>query len=616
MGNKRIITFFLTGIALCLVILLVGRNSRRVLVVPDKRASLLFRERLDDLTAISIEHGGQRIEIRSDGVRWSMLAPVAASVDQGAVSRLLHGFEGVVVEDRLSFDELRKRSLSVADYGLHSARARIVFQKPGRAISILFGGFSATDHEVYVRKNGSDQVLAIPRQVYEVIPKDANALRSRQLIDCDRALVSSIDIRRPGHPFIRLVKESGSWLIEQPISARASAERVNDFLDNFFEVRVFKFAWPTLDNVMEVADFESALKMRKGLYGLDDETGTTIQVYTLDGGSDSKVVIGRRSEKAGEPVYALLDDSTAIGVVSNSFADIVSVTASDFRSMRVFEEITKPLSRLQLMHGEDIFVLSQTNGLWRIDAPASEPADQEAVRRAIQQILALRAEHVVTSAVQPESSKDSGDWSYVEFLAGDQSAMVSVKKLDLAGSSYELSFADSSDLFYVAASNMPPVMVEREAVMGLRDKTLLSLPLGSISRVTIKKHGTTALSIDYVEADGTWHPSDGELKGKLNSEVFAKVLQLLTAFRADNVVKIGMSVDDYEYYGFKEPWLEVNLDVDIESAVRKTLLVGRAAEFNLRYVMLRGDQSVFTVDEQRLNIFIEGLFVGEKIILK
>lgn len=616
MGNKRIITFFLTGIALCLVILLVGRNSRRVLVVPDKRASLLFRERLDDLTAISIEHGGQRIEIRSDGVRWSMLAPVAASVDQGAVSRLLQGFEGVVVEDRLSFDELRKRSLSVADYGLHPARARIVFQKPGRAISILFGGFSATGHEVYVRKNGSDQVLAIPRQVYEVIPKDANALRSRQLIDCDRALVSSIDIRRPGHPFIRLVKESGSWLIEQPISARASAERVNDFLDNFFEVRVFKFAWPTLDNVMEVADFESALKMRKGLYGLDDETGTTIQVYTLDGGSDSKVVIGRRSEKAGEPVYALLDDSTAIGVVSNSFADIVSVTASDFRSMRVFEEITKPLSRLQLMHGEDIFVLSQTNGLWRIDAPASEPADQEAVRRAIQQILALRAEHVVTSAVQPESSKDSGDWSYVEFLAGDQSAMVSVKKLDLAGSSYELSFADSSDLFYVAASNMPPVMVEREAVMGLRDKTLLSLPLGSISRVTIKKHGTTALSIDYVEADGTWHPSDGELKGKLNSEVFAKVLQLLTAFRADNVVKIGMSVDDYEYYGFKEPWLEVNLDVDIESAVRKTLLVGRAAEFNLRYVMLRGDQSVFTVDEQRLNIFIEGLFVGEKIILK
>jgi hypothetical protein len=158
---------------------------------------------------------------------------------------------------------------------------------------------------------------------------------------------------------------------------------------------------------------------------------------------------------------------------------------------------------------------------------------------------------------------------------------------------------------------MPPVMVEREVVMDLRDKTLLSLSSKSINRVTIKKYGTIALSVAYAEADGTWHPSDGELKGKLNSEAFAKVLELLTAFRADKVVKIGMSVADSEYYGFKEPWLEVNLDVDIESAVRKTLLVGRAAGFNLRYVMLRGDQSVFTVDEQRLDIFTEGLFMED-----
>lgn len=611
MGNKRIITFFLTGIALCLLILLVGRNSRRVLVVPDKRASLLFRERFDDVTAMVIEREGQRIEMRSDGARWKMLAPVEASVDQGVVSRLLHGFEGVVIEDRLSFDELRKRGLSVADYGLHPARARIAFKKPGRELSILFGGFSATDHEVYVRKNDSDQVLAISREVYEVIPADANALRSRQLIDCDRALVSSIDIRRPGYPFIRLVKESGAWSIEQPISARASTERVNEFLDNFFAVRVFKFAWPTLDNVMDVADFESALKMRKGLYGLDDETGTMIHVYTLDGSSDSKVVIGRSSEKAGEPVYALLDDSTAIGAISNSFADIVSVTPSDFRSMRVFEEITQPLDRLQLMYGEEIFVLSQTNGLWRIDAPASEPADQEAVRRAIRGMLLLEAERVATSTAPPESSRNSGDLNYVEFAAGDQHVMLTVKKQDLEGLSYELSFPDSSELYYVAGSNMPPVLVDREVVMDLRDKTLLSLPPGSISRVTIRKQGTTGLSAAYVEADGIWHPSDGEIKGKLNSEAFAKVLKLLSAFRADKVVKIGMSVDDAEYYGFKEPWLEVNLDVDIESAVRKTLLVGRTAGFNLRYVMLRGDQSVFTVAEQRLDVFSEGLLVED-----
>ncbi len=611
MGNKRIIAFFLIGIALCLVILTFGRNTGRVLSMPDNKSALLFQELLDDVTGVVIEREGQRIEIRREGARWKMLAPVAASVDQGAVSRLLKGFDSVVVEDRLDLDEIRKRGLSVADYGLYPARTRVVFQKPDREISILLGGFSATGKEVYVRKNNFDQILALPRAVYDLIPEDANGLRSRRLIDCDRALVSSIDIRRPGHPFVRLVKERGSWLIAQPISAPASAERVEDFLNKIFEARVFKFAWPTLDNVMDVADYESALKLRKGLYGLDDETGTAIQISTLDGSYESKVVIGRRSEKAGEPVYALLDDNTAICAISNSFADAVSVIAADFRSMRVFEDITAPLRRLQLMHGDNLFVLSQTNDVWRMDAPASEPADQETVRRAIGQIIALKAERVEVRTDEDESGSGGGELSYVEFLAGEKTVMISIRKMDPEGLLYELAFADSADLFYVAGSNMPPVMITSEAMLDLRDKRLLALPQGSISRVTLKRSGQTAFSVEYVKEDGLWHPSAGEITGKLNGEVFAKVLNLLSGLRADKVVAIGMAVGDVEYYGFKEPWMELNLDVSIESAVRKTVLVGRSAGPTLRYVMVRGDQSIFTIEEQRLDVFKEGLLMGE-----
>jgi len=611
MGNRRIIAFFLIGIALCLMILTVGRNTGGMLAMPDNKSALLVKDRLDDVEGVVIEREGQRMEMRCEGGRWKMVAPVEARVDQGAVSRLLKGFDSVVVADRLSLDEIRKRGLSMADYGLYPARARIVFQKPEREISVLFGGFSATGKEVYVRKNNFDQILALPRAVYELIPEDANALRSRRLIDCDRALVSAIDIRRPGHPFVRLIKESGVWSIAQPITAPASAERVEDFLNKIFEVRVFKFAWPTLDNVMDVADYESALKLRKGLYGLDDENGTAISIATFDGSSESKVVIGRRSEKAGEPVYALLDNSTAIGAVSNSFADVVSVSPSDFRSMRVFEDLTAPLRRLQLMHGDDLFVLSQANDVWRIDAPASEPADQEAVRRAIAEIIALKAERIEIRSAEDESGAAGGELSYVEFLAGEKTVMISIRKADSDALRYELAFADSPDLFYVAGSNMPPVMIRSEAMLDLRDKSLLALPKESISRVTIKRFGQTAFSVEYVKEDGMWHPAAGEISGKLKGDVFAKVLDLLSGFRADRVVKIGMTVDDSEYYGFKEPWLEINLDVSIESAVRKTVLVGRSAGPNLRYVMVRGDQSIFTVAEQRLDVFMAGLLVGD-----
>jgi len=611
MGNKRVIVFFLIGIALCLVILIAGRKNRRYVGRPDKISSLLLRDIFDELNTVVIEHNGQRIELRRDGSRWKMLAPVEASVDQGAMMRFLNGFDSVVVKDRLGFDEIKKRGLSVVDYGLYPARARVVLIKPEREVAILFGGLSASTEDVYVRKGKRDEVLVVSADVYDVIPVDANDLRSRRLIDCDKSLVSSIDIRRPGHPFIRLVKERGAWLIEQPVNAPAAVDRVEKFLDDFFEVRVFQFVWPTLDNVMDVADYESALKMRKGLYGLDDESGTAIHIHTVDGSSEANVVIGHHSENISDPVYALINDSTAIGSVSNSFADVVNLTPQDFRSMRIFTEIYTPLRRLQISHGEDLFVLSQTNGIWSIDSPASEPADQEVVHTAIEQMLALEAERIETKKIDDANSEIKGGSSQLEFQSGDKLSKASVRKMDLEGSLYEIAFAGSTELFYVSGSNMPPTMVRSEAVLEFRDKTLLALPRGSVSRVTIKKFGETAVSFEYVQEDQRWLPVAEDMQLPLNGDAFEKSLALLSGFRADKVVKIGMTVDDYVYFGFKEPWLEINLDVTIENAVRKTLLVGRSAGFNLRYVMVRGDQSVFIIDEQRLNLVFNGVFTGE-----
>lgn len=610
MGNKRIIVFFITGIFLCLVILFVGRKNRRFLVVPDQNASLLVKDIFDEVTAIVIEREGRRVEIRRDGSRWRMLAPVEAGVDRGVVSRLINGFDSVVVKDRLSLDEIRERGISVADYGLYPARARVAFEKPDKEVSFLFGSFSATGEDVYVRKNNQEQVLVVPRSVYDVIPQDANVLRSRRLVDCDPALVSSFDIRRPGYPFIRLAKRSsGAWFVEEPVTMAASTKQVEKFLQELCDVRVFKFVWPSLENVMDVADYESALKMRKGLYGLDDDTGTKVHLNTLDGSYDSSVVIGHKAGKIGESVFALLDEGTAIGAISNRFLDVVNIAPEYFRSMRIFKNPTGPLRRIQFVQGDYLFILSRTNDLWQIDSPASEPADQEAVQSAVSGILSLEADRIANRNQQDESDDTSVELSQVEFLAGGTNTVVSVKKADSDGTVYEFSFDGQPEVYYVAGSNMPPALVKRDALLDFRDKVLLSLPEKSIRRVTIKKFGETAFAVEYIEADESWHPVTGGIKGRLNIDAFNRVLSFLNGLLADRVVKVGLSVDDPVYYGFAEPWLEINLDVNLKDAVRKTLLVGRSAGKNMRYVMVRGDESIFVMDERRLNLFAEALII-------
>lgn len=606
MGNKRIIIFFTAGILLCLIILVTGRKNRRVFNFPDENAALLVKDIFDDVRTVVIERSGRRIEIQRDGFRWRMLAPIEAGVDQGAITRLLNGFDRVFVKDRLRLDEIKERGLSVADYGLYPARVRVALRTVEEEISFLFGGSTANGSDVYARKNKMDQVLVIPRSVYDAIPENVNMLRSHRLVDCDPALVDSIDIRRPGYPFIRLAMQNGVWNIAEPVSSKAAPHKVEEFLKSLFDARVYKFVWPSLDNVMDVADYERALKMRRGLYGLDDDTGIKIDIHTIDGSFDANVVIGHKKDKLDKSVYALLDNGKAIGVISNKFDVVVNVEPDYFRSMRVFDKLAHPLTRLQFAFDEDLFVLSCTNDLWEIDAPASAPADQEMVQKSIDELLSLRADRIENRAERDESGARGVDLRYVEFTAGPVTAMVSVKKNDYEGLSYELSFADQPEVYYVAGSNMPPVLTDWEVLLDFRDKTLLSLPDGSIGRVTIKKLGEVAFGIEYIEEDQSWHLATGNLNsGRLNLEAFKRVLAFLKGMRANKVVKVGLSADDPVYYGFAQPWLEVNLDVNVVDAVRKTLLIGRSASEGMRYVMVRGDQSVFMMDEKRLSVFAE-----------
>ncbi len=607
MSNKRIILFFLTGILLCLVILFAGRGNRRFLVVPDQRPAYLVRGIVDEVSSVTIERAGGRMEIGRDGSRWRMTAPIDAAVDRGVMGRLVNGFESVAIKDRLTLNEIRDRDLSLTDYGLSPPRARVTFLAAGRQFTFLFGTATASGGDIYVRKNHMDQVWVVPIAVYDAIPAEVDELRSRRLADCDPVLVRSIAIRRPGHPFIRLALKEGVWLIEEPISAKASQERVGRFLQSLLDVRVLQFVWPSLDNVMDVADYERALKTRKGLYRLDEESGSSISIQTIDGSFDTTVVFGGRTDKVENSIYTLLDNGRAIGTVSNSFTSVISVEPEYFRGMRIFDGIAGLISRAQIMIGSDLFVLSRTNELWQIDSPVSEPADQRRVQRAIDAIVSLKADRIVHS-VQPDESGDQGfETGYIELTSGSETLLCSVKKADYAGQAYELAFANSHDVYYVAGSNMPPALISRDALLDFRDKNLLSLPENSISRVTVKKSGETAFVAEYARATQTWFPAGGDVGGRLNQDAFRRILRFLYDSQADQVAKIGLSPSDPEYYGFTEPWLEINLDLHVAEAVRRTLLIGRSAGGNLRYAMRRGDQSVFLIDEQRLAVFTETL---------
>jgi len=111
------------------------------------------------LLSVTVERSEARLELRRQGDRWEMYAPFPARVDQGTVTRLMDAFENARLTDALSFQELRRRELSLKEFGLAPASACLILHGPLREDKVWIGALSPLKKEVYVRMNELDQVL-------------------------------------------------------------------------------------------------------------------------------------------------------------------------------------------------------------------------------------------------------------------------------------------------------------------------------------------------------------------------------------------------------------------------------------------------------------------------
>ncbi|MEI7902184.1 MAG: DUF4340 domain-containing protein [bacterium] len=563
---------------------------------------VLIEHTLEAVDSVTIERGDTRIGLRRQGGRWDLVAPFPARVDQGAVARLLDAFETVRVTDALSFQELRRRELSLKEFGLYPAQTQVTLSEPQQRDEFLFGAFSPLGSDVYVRMNQTEQILVVPASLYAVLPHTADDVRSRKLSHGDRALLRTIELRVPGRPFIKLSKETGTWRLVQPAPAPASDAKVGRLLDALYAARVERFVWPTVSNVMDVAETESMLKTRMNLYGFDADTGLQVQMQEAGAEPPVKIVFGRPLDSAAGLTYVLLQGGEAIGVVSNGVKEAFQPLPSDLRDTRLFYEMPSSVRRLQVYFGDLLFVLSQTNAQWRLDAPVSDVADQAVVSAMVERVLRLNAETMDDgSASEARRVRDgqSAPISHVELFSDQASWRFAIATDDVDGAFYRVTFTNAPTVFRVASSNMPPALVSMIGLLGLRDKTVLALQPQNLRRITVKRGEGVGETVQREKDGAFWRLGEG-MSGQVSKERFNALLARLKSLKADRVEKMGLTLDEIDTYGLRVPWLEVSVDVDAEDAVRKTLMVGKDAGFGKRYAMVRGLDVLFVLGEEAL----------------
>lgn len=601
MGNRRIILFFLCGIAVCSFLIWGLPRYAPFLPVKTEAAAALTDGDLSWVERITVDHGDARIGMCLKAGRWVLEAPFQAPVDRGAALRFLDLFESARVKDSLGFHELRKRELSLKEFGLAPARAHVVLEG-GKRHEFFFGAATPLGKGVFVRSGRDERVLVVSGDLCGALPRTADDIRSRRLAGYTEGSISAIEIRVPERPFIRLSKESGTWRLTQPVEAPASDAKVAAMLGMLENARVSRFIWPTVSNVMDVAESEAAFRTRLGVYGLGDDTGTRVQLLPERPGEPVVIIFGTPVKETEGFTYVLLHGATAIGAVSNAVVEAVRLSPEDLRDMRLFSELPARVDRLQVSLGEDEFVLAQTGAQWRFETPMSDLADQAAVGQVVKSLININADEIEDRAGGDERDEGRGKpLSRVDVGAGARSWRFSIMPADAENRLMSVVFTNSTRVFRVAASNVPSALVSTVGMLGLRDKTVLALPERSLRRITLKRGRAQADVVERSGPDAAWRA--GEVSpGKVDAARLSAVVALLEKIRADRVEKLGVTLEEIEAYGLRDPWLSLSADVDATDSVRKTLLVGKEAWFGKRYAMVRGLDILFVLSPETLGI--------------
>lgn len=599
MQNRRIILFFLALSALCSAALFLTRRGARLPPGKNGAPAALADGPLDWVDHITVEHGDARVGlIRQEG-RWVMTAPFSAQVDQSAVLRLLDAFETARVRNALPFHEMRKRGESLRAFGLDPSRAALLLEGENRRLVFRIGARSPLGADVYLLRDGAEQILAAPAALAEALPPDADGVRSRRLSSDDLSRADAVEIRSPGKPFISLAKSPAGWRISQPSEGPASEPAAAALLAAIGGARVDAFVWPTVSNVMDAVQFESALAARRALYGLDAERGLAVRIRPAPGRAPLQWVFGRASSERPALTYALLQNGEAIGLVSNAVADSFRIPPAALLERRLFPAAPADVRRLKIQQSGPPFVLTQTNGIWRLEEPVAAPADQARARAAVAGLLRLDAEPPAAAA---NAIERPAPFCRAELSAGGPAPRAfSLSHDDVSGAFLRIAFRGAPGFSRVAASNLPPAFLTAAGLLDLCGKEVAAIPPAGLRRITRKDRSGRCEQIERPGPDAPWRPAGGPAPRQIRAPAVEALTERLAGLRADRIEKLGpLSLKEREAYGFREPWLELNIDVESADAVRKTILVGASPGFGKRYALLLGRDVLFLLDAPAL----------------
>lgn len=543
----------------------------------EARKGRLWTAEPADVTEIEIRRPADTVQLKREGDRWRMLAPVEAGGDRGRIEDALTAIVTAKI-DR----EIASAPTSLAEFGLDKPAAEVTLTlKEGRRLAVQLGSKNPTGLWVYAREPDKPAVFVLPDGVLRDATRPASDFRDRTILAFDRRAVSGLEIGLR-EEILALVWDDQGWRLTRPRALAADSDTINDLLDKLQTARVKEF----------VAEVPRSLQP----YGLDRPVRLVVHTGK-DKDRTSRTLLLGKVDTARQGVYAMREGEPSVLLVPEEVWTQIPKNVAAARDKTVVAFERDKVTRVDIESPRGSVTLARAGDRWQITHPTPLAADLVEAGALLSALKNLKAQ-----AFLSEDASGIARW-----LARPE---VKVTITEQGGATRTLLLAPSPErrsgqpsAYAAVAGRGPVVLVEAKALTDLgkslndlRDRTLVSgLEPRDVTRVQVTR-GDKRVLVER-RGDDEWRLLE-PTKGPARRSKVDDIVYGLRGLKWKEIVAPGG--EDAARYGLDKPEAVITL-YRADGGEIVTVEVGRK-DGERRFVRAKGSPAIYAVEARLLEL--------------
>lgn len=542
------------------------------------------------------------IECFNEHGQWIITKPIKTRAKDAKVNFMLSVLAALPKGETITEYQRKARALNLADYGLEKPIVRIAIGSLDKRILINVGNVSPLKDGIYVQINNSDTIVATATNLLDIIPRDLADIRDTHLLSGAPAYVRKLEIKSRNHPLILVVKEGPEWILRKPVMARADWIKVSGLLDRLFDAQIEQYITDTMTD--------------PALYGLsDDESILHIGVWQSENESGEYLLFGKKADEKGDIVYAAQRGQSSVFTVKSEVISSLAVTAGGIRDSRLFFMAPDLFSSIRIEEDNNILQLVRDRDSgWQIIEPKKWKADNKVVETLIARLNSLRIEMFVSGTnlnarllEKPAKIISVSDTAPLPFTSNQPPSAATalpagitrtlLMSAPLQGQECIFGrFMDEDEAYNLSASAVATISINP---MMYRDSAILSFDPAAVTKIVLYKSNKEQIVVR--DDSGAWKAVQPPA-AQVNQKVIYDLLVKTAGLRAMRFERSDSGAAGI--YGLQPALRTLTLSLSGKEGIAKTLLLGENSEDGGVYAMLQGQEIVFVLDKELVNLLL------------